>query len=48
MKRFIINGFALGAMPAMTSMAQAAEGKLTIVTSFPSDLTKVFKAAFEK
>ncbi len=27
---------------------QAADGTLTIVTSFPSDLTKVFKAAFEK
>lgn len=28
--------------------AQAMEDKLVIVTSFPSDLTKVFKAAFEK
>lgn len=28
--------------------ASAAKGTLTIVTSFPSDLTEVFKAAFEK
>jgi len=33
-------------LPSLSLLA--AEGTLTIVTSFPSDLTKVFKAAFEK
>jgi len=35
-------GLALSPLPSI-----GAEGTLTIVTSFPSDLTKVFKAAFE-
>ncbi|MES9871222.1 MAG: extracellular solute-binding protein [Sedimenticola sp.] len=32
----------------LSGAAVAAEGKLTVVTSFPKDLTKQFKTAFEK
>ncbi|MET0012683.1 MAG: extracellular solute-binding protein [Sedimenticola sp.] len=32
----------------LSGTAVAAEGKLTVVTSFPKDLTKQFKTAFEK
>ena len=39
---FLALGMALSSMPSI-----GAEGTLTIVTSFPSDLTKVFKTAFE-
>lgn len=42
-------GFLLAMGLALSPLSSiAAEGTLTIVTSFPSDLTKVFKAAFEK
>ncbi len=47
MKRLFATGLALGAVLAMTAGAIAAEGKLTIVTSFPKDLTAVYKKAFE-
>lgn len=49
MKQFMTFG-AIGAI-AMTlglGNALAAEGTLTVVTSFPKDLTAVFKRAFEK
>ncbi len=36
------------AVCGISTGALAASGKLVIVTSFPSDLTKVFKAEFEK
>ena len=39
---------ALAALALWSGAAQAADGKLTIVTSFPKDLTAVFKAAYEK
>ncbi|MES9962083.1 MAG: extracellular solute-binding protein [Candidatus Sedimenticola sp. 20ELBAFRAG] len=35
-------------MGFMSGTAAAVDGKLTIVTSFPKDLTKQFKTAFEK
>ena len=36
------------AVASVTQMAIAAQETLTIVTSFPKDLTKVFKAEFQK
>lgn len=47
MKRILLSGLAIGAVLAATAGAIAAEGKLTIVTSFPKDLTSVYKKAFE-
>lgn len=49
MKKFMT----LGAVAAIATIiasgtAMAADGTLTIVTSFPKDLTAVFKSAFEK
>ncbi|MFC6670522.1 ABC transporter substrate-binding protein [Marinobacterium aestuariivivens] len=35
------------AVGSLSPLALAADGKLVVVTSFPSDLTKIFKAAFE-
>jgi len=48
-KCLAISSLALAvASVSQTAAAAAAEQTLTIVTSFPSDLTKVFKAEFEK
>lgn len=45
----LLPGIALAAGLVLSPFSSyAAEGTLTIVTSFPSDLTKVFKAAFEE
>ncbi len=45
----LLQGVVLAVGLVLSSLSSfAAEGTLTIVTSFPSDLTKVFKAAFEK
>lgn len=45
----LLQGVVLAVGLLLSSLSSfAAEGTLTIVTSFPSDLTKVFKAAFEK
>jgi len=46
-KCLAISSLAL-AVASVSQTAAAAEQTLTIVTSFPSDLTKVFKAEFEK
>lgn len=49
MKRFMSLGVAAAMAASIVSTgAWAAEGTLTIVTSFPKDLTSVFKTAFEK
>ncbi|MBL4614576.1 MAG: extracellular solute-binding protein [Magnetovibrio sp.] len=49
MNRFMRLGAAAAiAMSVASGGAWAAEGTLTIVTSFPKDLTSVFKSAFEK
>lgn len=49
MKRFVTLGaVAAIAMSIASTSAVAADGTLTIVTSFPKDLTAVFKSAFEK
>ncbi|HEY9080412.1 ABC transporter substrate-binding protein [Magnetovibrio sp.] len=49
MKKFMTLGaVAAFAMTIASGAAMAAEGTLTIVTSFPKDLTAVFKDAFEK
>ena len=47
MKRIFSTGLVLGAMFSLAAGVQAADDKLTIVTSFPKDLTSVFKQAFE-
>ena len=47
MKCLTVSTLAL-AVSSVTQMAIAADQTLTIVTSFPQDLTKVFKAEFEK
>jgi len=46
MKKLLLS--ALSAALLFGGVASAAEQKLVIVTSFPKDLTSVFKAAFEK
>ena len=49
MKKFMTLGaVAAIAMSIASGAAMAADGTLTIVTSFPKDLTAVFKSAFEK
>ncbi len=48
MKRVFALGVGAIALAMVSTSALAAEGTLTIVTSFPKDLTNVFKAAFEK
>lgn len=49
MKKLMALGAAAAvAMSIASTSAMAAEGTLTIVTSFPKDLTAVYKAAFEK
>lgn len=49
MKKFMTLGaVAAIALSIASTSAMAADGTLTIVTSFPKDLTAVFKSAFEK
>lgn len=49
MKKLMALGAAAAiAMSIASTTVMAAEGTLTIVTSFPKDLTAVYKAAFEK
>jgi iron(III) transport system substrate-binding protein len=48
MRRIFALGMGAMALAMVSTSALAAEGTLTIVTSFPKDLTNVFKAAFEK
>ncbi len=49
MKKFMTLGAAaVIAMSVASGTAFAADGTLTVVTSFPKDLTSVFKSAFEK
>jgi phosphoglycerate transport regulatory protein PgtC len=47
-KKAALFSLAVGAMAMLSAPVQAAQGSLTIVTSFPKDLTAVFAAAFEK
>lgn len=47
MKKLTLFGAATMALILVSGAAQAATGTLTIVTSFPKDLTAVFKSAFE-
>lgn len=47
MPSFFSLGLVFGTLFALTGVVQAAEDKLTIVTSFPKDLTAVYKKAFE-
>ncbi len=48
MKKIILTLFIACGLLAGSMAVQALEGKLVIVTSFPKDLTKQFKNAFEK
>ncbi len=48
MKRFMKNGLAAFALMLASGTALAIDGTLTIVTSYPTDTTNTFKAAFEK
>ena len=47
MPYFSYLGLVFGALLTLNTVVQAAEEKLTIVTSFPKDLTAVYKKAFE-
>ncbi len=47
MKKNILTTVVLAAALTLSQAALAVDGKLTIVTSFPKDLTAVFKQAFE-
>ncbi len=44
----LVTALAVGVLLATSLSAQAIEDKLVVVTSFPKDLTKEFKSAFEK
>lgn len=44
----LVTALTVGALLATSLSAQAIEDKLVVVTSFPKDLTKEFKSAFEK
>jgi len=48
MKRIIALGVGAMALAVASGSALAQEGTLTIVTSYPTDTTNTFKAAFEK
>ena len=48
MNRFIKHGLAALALTLTSGTALSLEGTLTIVTSYPTDTTNTFKAAFEK
>jgi len=48
MNRFIKHGLAALAMTLTSGTALSIDGTLTIVTSYPTDTTNTFKAAFEK
>jgi len=47
MKTVLWTGIMLGVSLAFSQSASAVSGKLTIVTSFPKDLTEVYRQAFE-
>jgi len=44
----LLSGAIVGSSALLFSLGASAAGDLTIVTSFPSDLTKVFKREFQK
>jgi ABC-type glycerol-3-phosphate transport system substrate-binding protein len=48
MNRFIKHGLAALALTLTSGTALSVDGTLTIVTSYPTDTTNTFKAAFEK
>ncbi len=48
MNRFIKHGLAALALTLTSGTALSIDGTLTIVTSYPTDTTNTFKAAFEK
>ncbi len=48
MNRFIKHGLVALALTLASGTALAVDGTLTIVTSYPTDTTNTFKAAFEK
>ena len=48
MKKRLLPGLVAGALLVLSSHAMALDGTLTIVTSYPTDTTNTFKAAFEK
>jgi phosphoglycerate transport regulatory protein PgtC len=48
MNRFIKHGLAALALTLTSGTALSLDGTLTIVTSYPTDTTNTFKAAFEK
>ena len=48
MNRFIKHGLAALALTLTSGTARSVDGTLTIVTSYPTDTTNTFKAAFEK